>query len=82
MKKLGEHILSAEERLWKLVAARGLAERGVGAELEGADSPRAFAAYKRLIKSIDFSRLHAYRQMRKEEDEIRQSTVERPGPKQ
>ena len=67
MKRRDKHTRSAKERCsMLLVADQKLGE--VGSILIAAEAPKAFAAYKRLLKSIDMTHRHALGQWVRGED--------------
>jgi|GEM_PF-2579230 len=61
MEQRNKHTLSAKKRFEMLQVAYLNAVIGVGAQLVHAEAPRAYAAYKRLEKSIDMTLRHALR---------------------
>jgi hypothetical protein len=64
--------LSGKKRIEMLVCASCYAQQKVGTFLQDADAPKAFAAYKRLMKSLDMTIKHAMRK------HIRESPPESP----
>ena len=63
-----KHTLRAATRCEMLTVAQYHAITGVGAQLVRAEAPKAYAAYKRLMKSIEVTIRHARRQRIREED--------------
>jgi len=68
MERRNKHTLSARTRCELLIAAQHQAIVGVAAPLKRAEAPRAYAAYKRFLRSIDLTLRHAMRQRMREED--------------
>jgi hypothetical protein len=68
MEPRDKHTLSARARCKLLIVAQHQAIVGVAEPLSRAEAPRAYAAYKRFLKSIDLTLRHAMRQRMREED--------------
>lgn len=67
MERRNKHALSARTRCELLILAQHQAIVGVAAPLKRAEAPRAYAAYKRFLRSIDLTLRHAMRQRMREE---------------
>jgi hypothetical protein len=67
MERRDQHALSARTRCELLIVAQHQAMVGVAAPLKRAEAPKAYAAYKRFLRSIDMSLRHAMRQRMREE---------------
>ena len=68
MERRNKHTLRAAVRCEMLTVAQHHAVTGVGAQLVRAEAPKAYAAYKRLMRSIDVTLRHVRRQRIREED--------------
>ena len=68
MKRPEKHTLRAATRCEMLSVAYDQALCGLGAQLVRAEAPKAYAAYKRLLRSIDMTLKHARRQRMRDED--------------